>query len=116
MNTVNRKQLPHEIILGRLKQMGLGKIEVSHFRRNKGDGEYRPSYYYRDARMQYAIDSKGGSTVVSVVINNSVVLGAVADCSKNDVFNRRQGLTIALRRLYKKVLENKDQIQIERIN
>jgi hypothetical protein len=116
MNTVNRKQLPHEIILGRLKQMGLGKIEVCHFRRNKGDGKYNPAGYYRDARMQYAIDPKGGYTFTAVAINNNNVISATADCSKNDIFNRRRGLTIALRRLYKKVLENKNEIQIEKAN
>ena len=112
MNTAintNRKQLPHEIILGRLKQMGIDKVEVTHFRRNKGDGEYKPTYYFRDARMQYAIDSTGGSTVVSAIVNKNVIT-AGADCSENDIFNRRQGLTIALRRLYKQILDNKKMI------
>ena len=102
----SRKQLPHEIILGRLKQMGFDKVEVTHFRRNKGDGEYKPTYYFRDARMQYAIDSTGGSTVVSAILNGDA-FSAVADCSKNDIFTRRQGLTIALRRLYKQILAKK---------
>jgi len=106
MNTnLRSKSLPHEIILGRLNQMGIGRVEVTHFRRNKGDGEYRPTPYFRNARMQYAIAPTGGSTVVSVDLGNNVIVKAAADCSESDIFNRRQGLTIALRRLYKQVVE-----------
>lgn len=103
---MQNKQLPHEIIIGRLKALGLPKVEVTHFRRNKVNGEYHAMPLFRSMNLRHVINPNGGSTLVSVNLGTEIV-SAAADCSHSDHFNRRQGLTIALRRLYKKVILQK---------
>ena len=108
MNNKINGQYPHELILSRLKEMGFNKVEVMHFRKYKNGNDMFPTPDFRNRFGLECIAPRGGFTSVRITLPNGSPLDASAHCSDADIFNRRQGLTIALRRLYKslKDIEN----------
>lgn len=100
----------HEIILENFKKYGIDarSIDIFHLRGSSNENPNR--FFPRDVLNQNEISPKGGKTVAILEIDGHRFT-AESVCSPKESFNRRKGVTIALRRLYKNFVHHKKQNQ-----
>ncbi len=72
------------------------KVRVYHYRRCRGDNNLIPRKDFEKGDVN--MDTKGGKTTVEIACPNGQTLVGEALCSKNDNFNRKRGLYIAVAR------------------
>lgn len=83
------------------------KVRVTHYRYvNSHPRMLLPMYVIRQNNLQDLIDARGGLTTVEVVTSNGAIYNSVAECSKNDVFNTKEGVRVALERALSELRKN----------
>lgn len=90
------------------------KIRVTHYRlvkagakfAMKGKPDLLPMHEIQTRNFQYAILAKGGKVVVELTSPNNVSVSAEAECSKKDVYVKKEGVKLALERALDKLNSN----------
>ena len=115
MTTNVNKEL---ISVANLRRMGL-KVGVSHLRDytisvpvKNGDLKRTKARLIKDKKFETKLEvcPRGGLTTVTITGLNGATVTGVAECSKQDNFNRRRGIKIAIHRAIKNAMENDIQL------
>lgn len=100
-NNTNKNQYNNRQVINNLRSLGYG-VRVTHYRHFIIDDKIMSLPQYCVSFLANRLLAKGGRTEVSVFDpKNKKYFKGWADCSLNDVFNKKEGLKIALDRVMK---------------